>query len=312
MVIYRRPRTMMIVQIYEIQTPQEAERCIEAGVDHLGSVILSRDEWRLPILRETVGLTEGSLQKSSMIPLFRDLDTVYRVLDYYRPDYIHFCDALTDVNGEITGLEKFVAFQETVKRKFPEIGIIRSIPIPREGDAPDFPSLQMAGAFEPVSDIFLTDTWRENAPVEGFIGITGETVNRKTAQELIFQSTIPVILAGGLSPENVQDALMAVRAAGADSCTLTNRVGHRGAPIRFEKDFLKVGDFVRAVRDVEAVFLKEKQEKSARLASLKEALLDREKALPTHSVRPHQLLAIEALEDEIDGLEKEIARFNMP
>ena len=31
----------MIIQIYEIQTPSEAERCIELGVDHIGSVILS-------------------------------------------------------------------------------------------------------------------------------------------------------------------------------------------------------------------------------------------------------------------------------
>ncbi|MCP4574950.1 MAG: hypothetical protein GY846_01495 [Deltaproteobacteria bacterium] len=298
----------MIVQIYEIQTPQEAEKGIELGVDHLGSVILNRDEWRLPLLRETIRLTEGSKYKSSMIPLFRDLEIVFRVLDYYRPDYIHFCDALTNVNGEITGLEKFVEFQEAVKGKFPEIGIIRTIPIPREGDAPDFPSLQMAEAFEPLSDIFLTDTWWEDAPVEGFIGITGETVDRETARKLVLQSRIPVVLAGGLSPLNVHDALMAVRAAGADSCTLTNRVDPGGVPIRFEKDFLKVGDFVKAVREVEDLF---KEEKSARLTSLREALLDREKALPAHSVRPHQLLAIEALEDKIEALEKEISAGTM-
>jgi phosphoribosylanthranilate isomerase len=298
----------MIVQIYEIQTPGEAEQCIEAGVDHLGSVILNQAEWCLPLLRETVRLTEGSRHKSSMIPLFRDLDTVCRVLDYYRPDYIHFCDALTDVNGEIIGLEKFVEFQETVKRKFPEIGIIRSIPIPREGDASGFPSLRIARAFEHVSELFLTETWKEDAPLEGFIGITGETVNQKVAQELVRQSPIPVILAGGLSPENVHDALMAIQPAGADSFTLTNRVDHEGLPIRFEKDFLKVGDFVRAVRDVEALL---GEEQSERLTSLKEALLDREKALPAHSVRPHQLLAIEALEDEIEALEKEISRFKM-
>ena len=294
----------MIVQIYEIQTPQEAEKCIELGVDHLGSVILSLDEWRLPLLRETVGLTEGMKCKSSMIPLFRDLDVACRVLDYYRPDYIHFCDALTDANGKIKGLEKFIEFQETVKHKFPEIGIIRTIPIPQKRDAPDFPSLEMARGFEHASDLFLTDTWREDAPVEGFIGITGETVDPKIAQDLVRQSAIPVILAGGLSPENVHDALMTVRAAGADSCTLTNRVDDQGSPIRFEKDFHKVGDFVKGVREAEALL---REEKTARLASLRAALLDREKALPAHSVRPHQILAIEALEDEIEGLEKEIS-----
>ena len=36
----------MITQIYEIQTPQEAEKCIELGVDQIGSVLLSQGDWR--------------------------------------------------------------------------------------------------------------------------------------------------------------------------------------------------------------------------------------------------------------------------
>jgi hypothetical protein len=70
---------------------------------------------------------------------------------------------------------------------------------------------------------------------------------------------------------------------------------------------VKVGDFVKAIREVEAMLKEERAEKSTRLASLRDELLDREKALPAHSVRPHQLLAIEALEDQIEALEKEIA-----
>ena len=34
----------MITQIYEIQTPQEAEKCIELGVDQIGSVLLSQGD----------------------------------------------------------------------------------------------------------------------------------------------------------------------------------------------------------------------------------------------------------------------------
>ena len=299
---------MMIVQIYEIQTPREAEKCIELGVDHLGSVVLSLDEWRRPVLRDTVRLTEGTPHKSSMIPLFTDPDTICRLLDYYRPDYIHFCDALTDPEGKIEDLEKHVDFQIFIKEKFPEIGMIRTIPIPRTDEMPDFPFREIAKSFEAISEFFLTDTWVKDAPVEGFVGITGETVDEDMARELVRKSTIPVILAGGLSPQNVRDALVAVKAAGADSCTQTNRFDPQGSPIRFEKDFVKVGDFVKAVREVEAMLL---EEKTARLASLKAQLLDREKALPAHSVRPHQLQAIEELEDRISVLEKEIAGYRM-
>ncbi|MCP4666974.1 MAG: hypothetical protein GY849_11475, partial [Deltaproteobacteria bacterium] len=75
----------MIVQIYEIQTPQEAEQCIELGVDHLGSVLLSQEAWRQPSLRDVMRLSEGTDADSSLIPLFQDRDTVYHALDYYRP-----------------------------------------------------------------------------------------------------------------------------------------------------------------------------------------------------------------------------------
>lgn len=297
----------MIVQIYEIQTPEEAEKCVALDVDHLGSVILRQDEWRLPLLRETVRLTEGTPHKSSMIPLYRDLDTVFRTLDYYRPDYIHFCDAITDAEGRATALEEYVDFQATVKEKFPETGIIRTIPIPRAEEMPSFPSLEIAKKFETISDFFLTDTWVKDAPVEGFVGITGETVDQEMARALVQQSTLPVILAGGLSPKNVHDALLSVKAAGGDSCTQTNQVDHLGSPIRFRKDFGKVGDFVTAVREAEGVLREERTEMEERLMNLKEALADREKALPAHSVRPHQLQAIEALEDEIAALEKDLA-----
>lgn len=43
-----------------------------------------------------------------------------------------------------------------------------------------------------------------------------------------------------------------------------------------------------------------------RLEKLREDLKDREAALPAHSVRPNQIMAIEALEAEIEEVEKEL------
>ena len=241
----------MIVQIYEIQTPDEAEQCIELGVDHIGSVILSQDEWRVPLLREVIRLSDGTGAKNSLIPLFADSDTLYRALDYYCPHYVHFCDSLTDNDGRKIELDGFIRSQSSLREKFPEIGIIRSIPIPQEGTAPHFPTLSIARALEPVSDVFLTDTFLEKEPVTGFIGITGKTVDWEMARDLVVQSQIPVILAGGLSPENVYEAVVKVLPAGADSCTQTNQVDQKGSPARFKKDFQKVEAFVKAVRRAE-------------------------------------------------------------
>jgi len=299
----------MIVQIYEIQTPQEAEICMELGVDHIGSVILELHDWRDTLLRETLWLSEGTEFKSSLIPLFHDADTTYRVLDYYRPDFIHFCDSLTDEKGKPVMLERFIEFQSGLRERFPEVGIIRSIPLPREGAFPDFPSLELGRRFQASSDILLTDTWVREAPVDGYIGITGEPVDGRLASELVVQSRCPVILAGGLSPENVYEAVMAVRPEGADSCTQTNQLTDTGNPMRFEKDFRKVNQFVQEVRRAEMDLREEKNTLLERLEKLRADLKDREAALPAHSVRPQQIMAIEALEDEIETVEKELEKF---
>ena len=55
-----------------------------------------------------------------------------------------------------------------------------------------------------------------------------------------------------------------------------------------------------------------RQELEEKLEALRAALEDREKALPAHSVRPQQLLAIEALEEEIAGVESELRRLADP
>ncbi len=241
----------MIVQIYEIQRPEDAERCIELGVDHVGSVLSNETGWRIPGLKETIRVSEGTPVKNSIIPLFQEIDSLYKALEYYRPDLIHLCESLTDNHGRAIDLDGFIQRQLHIKEKFPEVGIMRSIPVPINGSDSGFPTLTIARKLEFVSDIFLTDTWLGKEPVDGFIGITGKRCDWNMAKALVFQSEIPVILAGGLSPENVFEALKEVVPAGADSCTKTNEVDRAGNPIRYRKDFERVRRFIERVRSAE-------------------------------------------------------------
>jgi len=238
----------VIVQIYEIQDPWQAGRCIELGVDHMGSVLLSQDQWRQPILKEVIGLSKGTEAKNSLLPLFGDMETLARCLDYYSPHYLHLCGSLTDHRGIPVELDAIAELQHLLKERFPHIGIIRTIPVPGPGMTKGFPTLEIARALEPASGLFLIDTWREQEPVRGFIGITGSPADWDLSRELVRGSDIPVILAGGLSPENVFEALMAVRPFGADTCTHTNAVGRDGSTVRFQKDFKRVDAFIKEVR----------------------------------------------------------------
>ena len=245
----------IIIQIYEIQNPQEAETLIGFGVDRIGSVLVSEKRWRKPRIRDTVRVVQQAGAKSSLIPLFSNPATVQKALDYYRPDILHFCESLTEPKY----LGTLMDLQFEIKARYPKIELMRSIPVALTGRAAKVPTLQLARQFEPISDLFLTDTLLLNPaarpeaeqPVKGFVGITGQTCDWNMARRLVQTCRIPVILAGGLSPDNVAQAISRVKPAGVDSCTLTNARNIRGRPIRFRKDPHKVKAFVDAVRQAE-------------------------------------------------------------
>jgi phosphoribosylanthranilate isomerase len=249
----------LIVQIYEVQTPLEAERLIELDVDHVGSVVLSEEQWMLPQLKDTVRVIKSTAAKSSLIPLFNNPNSVLRSLEYYQPDIVHFCEALAGEGGLWDFTDKLIDLQQDVKKHFPQIKIMRSIPIAPSGGKDKIPTLEYARRFEAVSDLFLTDTLLVKTagvpdgkqPVQGFVGITGKTCNWETAAKLVDASGIPVILAGGISPQNVIDGILKVKPAGIDSCTWTNARDKSGSPIRFKKDLGKVRQLVERVRQAQ-------------------------------------------------------------
>jgi len=251
----------MIIQLYEIQTPHEAEALIEAGVDHIGSVLTPEGSLKRSLLKETIDVARSSASKSSLIPLFSEMDSILHVLDFYKPDIVHFCEDLNKYRNNRPGLDSLIDLQENVKERFPEILIMRTIPIPQHGIADLFSPIELAKIFGNVSDFFLTDTVimnnagpiPDNQPVNGFVGITGLTCNWDIARKLVDSTDIPVILAGGLSPDNVFDGIIKVKPSGVDSCTQTNARDMQSNPVRFKKDMAKVKRFIEESRRAEAV-----------------------------------------------------------
>jgi phosphoribosylanthranilate isomerase len=243
-----------IVQVYEIQTPDEARAMIAMGVDHVGSVITSRDDRHDPVIRETVAVVRRLGGVSSLIPLYADAEAVFDTIDYYQPHIIHFCDRLE--NPDEQAVAAAITLQTAVKSRFPDVRITRSIPIGQRAEADCQTILSLAARLEPVSDYFLTDTVIEGTadpgegkqPLAGFVGITGLTCDWSVAIQLVARSRIPVILAGGISPENVAEGIRRVRPFGVDSCTCTNALDDNGRPIRFKKDLRRVEELVKQVR----------------------------------------------------------------
>ena len=246
-----------IIQIYEVQKPMEAEALVALGVDHIGSVLTDVNKWKNSMIRKTVQVVRQSGAKSGLIPLMTDPVKIFAALEYYEPDFVHLCDTLSPFPEEqqtlVRDFDALLSLQIDIKDRFPQIEIMRSLSVPRPSLAHateiEKNVLGFVERFAPFSDYFLIDTLlgEKNQPVAGFVGITGETCDWNIAAKIIASSSIPVILAGGLSGENAFEAVTTLNPAGVDSCTRTNAVDKSGLPIRFKKDMKKVRRFVEEV-----------------------------------------------------------------
>lgn len=99
------------------------------------------------------------------------------------------------------------------------------------------PDLAARIAAEPETEAFLIDT-----PAGAALGGTGRTFDWRVAEGLPGR----IVLAGGLTPDNVAEAIRIARPWGVDACSRLE-----SAPGL--KDPVKVKEFIRAVRSVEEI-----------------------------------------------------------
>jgi phosphoribosylanthranilate isomerase len=101
-----------------------------------------------------------------------------------------------------------------------------------------------ADAHQESVDYLMLESGAKGLPFAG-----GETHDWLVSRIIVEHSRVPVILAGGLSPENVEKAILTVKPWGVDSFTHTDLPGQRG-----KKDLVRVRAFVaNALRGFAAV-----------------------------------------------------------
>lgn len=99
--------------------------------------------------------------------------------------------------------------------------------------------LSSIGKYEPYVHAFLLDSGRPLAETPE-LGGTGRTHDWELSRKFVEKTRKPVFLAGGLTPENVQEAILTVRPFGVDVCSGVRTNGHL--------DPKKLNDFMAAVR----------------------------------------------------------------
>ncbi|MBP7830455.1 MAG: phosphoribosylanthranilate isomerase [Kiritimatiellae bacterium] len=191
------------IQIAGVIDRAEADLLVRLGATHLGFPL------RLPVHKE-------DLSEAAAAAIIRALPpTCPGVLITYlerADEVVEFCRELgarhVQLHGGLTPAEA-----SRVRERDPGLFVIKSLVV-----RPDNVGSLMTQVRElaPFVDAFITDTFD---PRTGASGATGKVHDWAVSVELVKLSSRPVILAGGLRPGNVREAVRRVRPAGVDAHT---------------------------------------------------------------------------------------------
>jgi len=146
-------------------------------------------------------------------------------------EIIQFCKKL---NVKIVQLHGSISKEELKKTKElqPGLEIIKSLVVHENNLSELEKTLE---ELSPWLDAFITDTFD---PTTGASGATGKTHDWKISRRLIELSPKPVIIAGGLNPGNVKQAILETHPAGVDVHTgIENSDGRKSYELT--KKFIK-------------------------------------------------------------------------
>lgn len=202
----------MIVQIYGITTPEDAAAIGALGPDHVGVVldegIGTWDSVDLRTARAICSELDAGI-RTVALSLSIDPDRIRRTVDEINPRIVHLARA-TD------GLDPGAV--DSLRVQLSPIEVMTTIPV-RGPEA-----REVAERFALCSDYLLLDS---TDPRTGVVGATGHTHDWTLSAAVVEAVNVPVVLAGGLGPDNVTDAIQRVRPWGVDSETRTSRVDDR-------------------------------------------------------------------------------------
>lgn len=195
------------VQVAGIRDSGEGDMLVAEGVDLLGMPL------RLAYHTEDVSAEEASqILRPLPVPcvLITYLTDAQSIVSLSR----QIGAAAVQIHGEIS-LRELREF-----RRLCNLPLIKSLIVRPDAGEELFTQAEM---LLPYVDAFITDTYD---PGTGACGATGRTHDWQISRRLVRHLPRPIILAGGLTPDNVAEAIHAVCPAGVDVHTgVEDRLG---------------------------------------------------------------------------------------
>jgi phosphoribosylanthranilate isomerase len=196
----------VLTQIDGITTAEDAALVDALRPDHVGVVPDEGIETWTSVdqlnLREI--LPELRNVRVVALSLSVERERILRTVDQVTPSWLHLARAAGTLAPEALA---------RLREELAPVRVMLTIPVRDET------ALALAGRYAPCADALLLDSARPT----GGVGATGHVHDWSLSQRIVSALPVPVILAGGLGPDNVAEAIRRTRPAGADSLTRTSR-----------------------------------------------------------------------------------------
>lgn len=220
-----------MIQIYSIQTVEEALQCVQAGAEAIGVAVATGADLPAEVPEATCAEIFAALEGRAQRVLLVVTQTEEETVEYVRrlqPDILQLC------GNRLPATPEFAAQCRAVR---PGLRVLQAVGVDGPG------AIDRAKYFAGFCDMLILDSI---APGIAGIGAAGRTHDWSIDAEIVRSVPCHVVLAGGLDAENVRDAIEAVRPWGVDSFTRTSdRLPDGGS----RKNIEKVRAFVQAARE---------------------------------------------------------------
>ena len=208
-----------IIKICGIQNVSEALGAVTAGANTIGLLLGVSHAVEDEITPETGKRIAAAMPGEIRIVLVTHLLDIRRIASLATHAGASAIQVHNDLSvGEIRELRKLVPDKELIKT------------VHVAGDD----AVRKALAYSSYVDMLLLDSRTEDR-----LGGTGQTHDWNVSRRIVQAVDIPVLLAGGLNPENVEAAIHRVKPAGIDA---NSGLEHKDG----SKDFDKIRAFVKA------------------------------------------------------------------
>lgn len=214
-------------QIYSLVNYNESVAAMDAGADHIGLVPMQSGgvpAHRVPfdVVDRIFNEAKKRGVKCVAIMLNTDPNEMIFIANRIKPDILH-----------VAGMEftADAAFAERLHKECPGVKLMQAVLV--DGHE----AVERAKEYAKFCDYILTDS---GLAADTGIGASGKTHDWNIDAEIVKSLNVPVIVAGGLGPDNVEECIRKVKPYGVDSLTKTSYKYNDGV---MEKDIPKVKEF---------------------------------------------------------------------